>query len=100
MKSTADQAHAERIIEHGKKVEAEQLAADLAATHDWILIQSAAVAGLRLQIATELEGIDVDRRLGNTARVTAREERLVLLRRAAETARAWHPIRGEVPRQR
>lgn len=76
--------------------------APVAATNearDWELIQRAAIAGLRLQMAQELEGIGIDRNAGRTTRVEEREQRLVDLHRAAERALAWNPLAGEIPRR-
>lgn len=65
----------------------------------WTLIRDAALAGLRLQAAWELEGIGLDRQAGRTAQVEEREQRLVDIHRATERARTWDPAAGEIPRR-
>lgn len=89
---TIDPKHAARVI---ARCEEERLTDDLVATADRLAIREAAVLGFRLQIANEMEGIEIDRRRG--APIDEREERLATLRRAEARLRGWNPLRRGEP---
>lgn len=89
---TTTREHMERVLAYQEEA---RLELDLVVTADRLAIREAAVLGFRLQIATEMEGIEIDRRRG--APVAEREERLAMLRRAEARLRAWQPLRKEGP---
>lgn len=66
---------------------------------DWLAVQFAAVAGLRLSIVHEFEGVIFDRAAKRDDRVAEREARLINLRRALDRAQRWAPLSGELPRR-
>jgi hypothetical protein len=71
----------------------------LTTTIDWLLIREAAIEGLRLKIATEERGMELERRAGRDDQVALRLVQLEQLGRALKRATAWKPI-VEIPRRK